>query len=438
MVQLGLCEQIPGFGAKFCPSRLSLQRSDSHFRGYRTLQQLQRQGDCRTARRLQTSRAASCLGGSSAQAAHKTMTQPPGISISMASEQYRPSDVNAAATWPSGGLHRKWGAVIADSAAPPVQPSAAREEPQQLRVLTFNVLADGLDVNGGFVQADPAALPWSARQHLLMDEIVAAGAHIVCLQECNHFHDFFAPQLADLGYSGAFLAKGSSPANQYGCATDGCALFYRTDLLSALSGPEGLCFRDMNGGQAAQCLLMQRLACTRTGQQLVAATFHMKAKTGATNDSIRRSQAEQAALAVAACAARSSGHARNGAAEGSAGNGAQSAAAAPIVLSGDMNAEPGSAACEVLRDQPAQLHSLWDVDLKNPEGEGETFTTWKHRAEGTSRRIIDHIWYSAALKPTERWLTPSADAIGAAGLPSRYYGSDHLAVAASFEWPPLQ
>lgn len=52
----------------------------------------------------------------------------------------------------------------------------------------------------------------------------------------------------------------------------------------------GLCFRDMNGGQAAQCLLMQRLACTRTGQQLVAATFHMKAKTGATNDSIRRSQ----------------------------------------------------------------------------------------------------------------------------------------------------
>lgn len=71
-------------------------------------------------------------------------------------------------------------------------------------------------------------------------------------------------------------------------------------------------------------------------------------------------QAEQAALAVAACAARSSGHARNGAAEGSAGNGAQSAAAAPIVLSGDMNAEPGSAACEVWRNRPPCLQ-FWRV-----------------------------------------------------------------------------
>lgn len=79
----------------------------------------------------------------------------------MASGQNRPSDANAAATWPSGGLHRKWGAVVADSAAPPVQLSAARQAPQQLRVLTFNVLADGLDVNGGFVQArlDPMHPP---------------------------------------------------------------------------------------------------------------------------------------------------------------------------------------------------------------------------------------------------------------------------------------
>ena len=32
------------------------------------------------------------------------------------------------------------------------------------------------------VQADPAALPWQSRRRLLLEEVVAAGAHIVCLQ----------------------------------------------------------------------------------------------------------------------------------------------------------------------------------------------------------------------------------------------------------------
>ncbi len=59
------------------------------------------------------------------------------------------------------------------------------------------------------------------------------------LQECNHFADFFGPRLAAVGYSGAFLAKSSSPANDYGCATDGSALFYRTDRLSPASCPRG-------------------------------------------------------------------------------------------------------------------------------------------------------------------------------------------------------
>ena len=46
--------------------------------------------------------------------------------------------------------------------------------------------------------------------------------------------------------------------------------------------------------------------------------------------------------------------------------------------------------------------------------------------------------HTEALKPVGRWLTPSAAAIGAAGLPTSQYGSDHLAVAAAFLWLPLQ
>lgn len=103
----------------------------------------------------------------------------------------------------------------------------------QLSVLTFNILADGLAQDGGFirvggcswtraenvsismqrskhvrqqgyracgrnisivcmgsaihVQAPEEALQWDHRKTLLLAEIAAADADIVCLQECNHF-----------------------------------------------------------------------------------------------------------------------------------------------------------------------------------------------------------------------------------------------------------
>ena len=50
---------------------------------------------------------------------------------------------------------------------------------------------------------------------------------------------------------------------------------------------------------------------------------------------------------------------------------------------------------QAVRAHPTGLRSLWDVRLQDPGAEAEVFTTWKHRAEGTSRRIIDHIWWSS-------------------------------------------
>ena len=38
------------------------------------------------------------------------------------------------------------------------------------------------DQEYGGTQADPAALPWHARRQLLLEEMVAADAHILCLQ----------------------------------------------------------------------------------------------------------------------------------------------------------------------------------------------------------------------------------------------------------------
>ena len=51
--------------------------------------------------------------------------------------------------------------------------------------------------------------------------------------------DFLQPELEARGYRGAFLAKCSSPAMDYGFGADGCALFYRQDRFQAVSPAEG-------------------------------------------------------------------------------------------------------------------------------------------------------------------------------------------------------
>ena len=72
-----------------------------------------------------------------------------------------------------------------------------------LRVLQFNVLADGLsglrpDL-GDFSRTKPEDIVWENRKHLLFDEILQYEADVITLQECDHFHDFFEPQLSAHG-----------------------------------------------------------------------------------------------------------------------------------------------------------------------------------------------------------------------------------------------
>ena len=47
---------------------------------------------------------------------------------------------------------------------------------------------------------------------------------------------------------------------------------------------------------------------------------------------------------------------------------------------------------QALRQHSLALRSLWDVAAP---GELESFTTWKFRADGESRRIIDHVWWAS-------------------------------------------
>ncbi len=135
------------------------------------------------------------------------------------------------------------------------------------------------------------------------------------------------------------------------------------------------------------------------------------------------------------------------------------------VLCGDMNAEQGSPALAALTS-----HASLRLTAAQPLG-GAGFTTWKFRsgkraANGNigngccsaaaagahaaadahappppSEKVaaIDHVLHTATLRPVAAWSTPRREDIGACGLPSEAYPSDHIAQLFEFEWcPPPQ
>jgi mRNA deadenylase 3'-5' endonuclease subunit Ccr4 len=106
-----------------------------------------------------------------------------------------------------------------------------------LRVMQWNILADGLAQFGDFIRAPKEILEWSTRAPKLLNKILEASADIVCLQELNHYDDYFLPELRQHGYLGLFKPKKHSPAMKYGCPPDGSAVFFRAARLQ-LSGED--------------------------------------------------------------------------------------------------------------------------------------------------------------------------------------------------------
>ena len=115
--------------------------------------------------------------------------------------------------------------------------SSKKKEGVDLRVVQFNVLADGLSGRdtklGGFDSAPKECLKWEARRERLLEEVFrhpGPAPDVICLEEVDHFDDWFMPQLSKRGYRGFFLKKPKSPCLKTAPGSgleDGCALFCR-------------------------------------------------------------------------------------------------------------------------------------------------------------------------------------------------------------------
>ncbi|KAL8162284.1 hypothetical protein V2J09_013773 [Rumex salicifolius] len=97
-------------------------------------------------------------------------------------------------------------------------------------VLSYNTLADAYATSEAYSYCPPWALSWPYRRQNLLREIVGYRADIICLQEvqCDHFEEFFSPELDKHGYQALYKRKTSEVSQ----TLDGCATFFRRDRFS--------------------------------------------------------------------------------------------------------------------------------------------------------------------------------------------------------------
>lgn len=257
-------------------------------------------------------------------------------------------------------------------------------------------------------------LKWEHRRNLLKQEILSSGADIVCLEEVDHFQDYFQPSLAHAGFEGVFTPKHDSPCldSKPNNGPDGCAIFYKSSCYKLIDKKElRLQHRAQPEDPVAvsnQVALIVKLECltqadSSSNPQLCVAVTHLKAKRP--YEQIRYTQGQYLLEEVT----RYNDH-------------------LPTIVCGDFNAPPTEKVYSVFEQHSSQLASAY---YTASEGREPEFTSWKHREAGESIYTIDYIWYTKnQLQLSAVWSLPSRECIGANGLPALQYPSDHLALGA--------
>lgn len=129
----------------------------------------------------------------------------------------------------------------------PVAPPSLTPSPETLkyhihgsfRVLQFNMLADGLfglrqDL-GAFSRTKSEDVRWVKRRSQIIYEILQYKPDIITLQECDHYYDWFLPELTKYGYDGLFAPKPASACLEVSENSDGCSIFIRRSKLRYVS-----------------------------------------------------------------------------------------------------------------------------------------------------------------------------------------------------------
>lgn len=257
---------------------------------------------------------------------------------------------------------------------------------------------------------------------MIVEEILRSGADIVCLEEVDHYGDYFKPTLAQHGFEGFFLPKVGSPCLEFpgNNGPDGCAMFYRSEQFELLRKKD-IVLRNVEGGDSHQVALLAEFRRKRAGGEssdlplcsVVVAMAHFKAKTG--GKKLRAAQGK---------------HLIKEASE-------FSVPGQPVIIAGDFNATTEEDVYKHFSENDSHPELKLESSYKMPHYSNEEppFTSWKFRAKGEAKYTIDYIWYTPESLCVEGvWGIPEEEAIGKDALPCPVYPSDHVALCTSFNF----
>jgi endonuclease/exonuclease/phosphatase family metal-dependent hydrolase len=257
--------------------------------------------------------------------------------------------------------------------------------------LTCNVLADGYIRREWYPHTPDEWLDPARRHPALAAHLAAMAADILCLQEVE------APMFATLkehlahdGYTGELVSKGLGKP-------DGCAIFWRGGVFEAVRR-QHLEYSDGTAARAASGHIAQ-LMVFRHGERLLGiANSHLKFDLPEAPPERRYAPAQIAEL-LAACAATEP-------------------APAGWIICGDFNLTPDSPVVATLRAAGYEFAH---------HAKPAAYTAAPRRRP----KVIDYLFHSQGLIATP---IPPPAIDGTTPLPGPGQPSDHLALAARFDW----
>eukprot|EP00199_Chlamydomonas_sp_CCMP681_P000237 CAMPEP_0119108246 /NCGR_PEP_ID=MMETSP1180-20130426/13547_1 /TAXON_ID=3052 ORGANISM="Chlamydomonas cf sp, Strain CCMP681" /NCGR_SAMPLE_ID=MMETSP1180 /ASSEMBLY_ACC=CAM_ASM_000741 /LENGTH=547 /DNA_ID=CAMNT_0007093841 /DNA_START=156 /DNA_END=1799 /DNA_ORIENTATION=+ len=352
-----------------------------------------------------------------------------------------------------------------------------QSSPNRFTVLSYNLLAD-LYAKADFAKTcSPWLLHWNYRKRNLLREILNYKADILCLQEVqsDHFLDFWAVELQKAGYVAIYKKKTSEVFVDNKFAIDGCATFFRRDRFQLVKKYE------VEFNKAAMSLAesftnnnQKKQALNRLLKDNVALIAVLEAVEAGPPEANRR---------TLICVANTHIHANKELSDVKLWQvhtllkGLEKIAASadiPMLVAGDFNSEPGSAAHSLLvkrrvdescmqatidplgflKEQKlthslelaSAYSSLADAPLSvdprvakqkarlDPTHKEPLFTNLANNYKGT----LDYILYTTKfLQPTAVLELPMEQDILAhekEHLPNAQYSSDHVALVAEFTY----
>ncbi|OQR92087.1 hypothetical protein ACHHYP_04109 [Achlya hypogyna] len=312
----------------------------------------------------------------------------------------------------------------------------------------LNILASNLASPAHFPYVDPGLLAWDVRKHLLLSQLRALDADVLCLEECSDYWTFFRPALLGLGYESTWVKRPSAHRSTWSGEKkmDGCGIFFRAARYE-LRECESINFHDEHD-RVALLVLLQERAEDHKGELLLVGCTHLWWNARKVDHQMKQlRELDHEVRALQATYQEKYRHLLR--------------RPLPFILCGDFNNSPTSPLYAYMKDVFLQPTASMKSAYANycalpgtPDGSSDDCNEPPHTTVNFRRCwTIDYIWYSEATLrpqallpiPTEAELREEDGPDGwhetakvdpalrnYNGIPNSKHGSDHVPILAQF------